>query len=248
MKQLPLIVDKDSPTPLYYQLKEQLALLIRNGTFPAGSKLPSETRISQELGLSRGTVRQAFTALVNEGRLYRVQGQGTFVSQSPPALSLVRRFTSFAEDMREMDVLFATRVLDRNVIPARGRLLTKLNLTHEDRVLYMERLGEVEGEPFVVAFTYLAEKLCPGLLERDLENRTLYEILEEDYGLHLARATRTLEASTADEYEAELLGIPVGAPIHFMHNLSYLEDGRPIEYSRLRFRGDRSRITFEVER
>ena len=248
MEDLPFIIDRNSPTPLYYQLKEELALLIRNGTYPAGSKLPPELAISQELGLSRGTVRQAIGSLVNEGRLHRVQGHGTYVSKSPPALRLAQHFTSFAEDMREIDVLFSTRLLSQESMPARGRLLTKLNLSHGDDVFYLKRLGEVEGEPFVLAFTYLSEALCPGLLAKDLINRPLYEVLEQDYGLRLARATRTLEASSADEHEAKLLGIPLGAPIHFLHSLAYLEDGRPIEYSRLRFRGDRSRISFEVKR
>jgi len=115
-------------------------------------------------------------------------------------------------------------------------------------VFYLKRLGEVEQEPFVLAFTYLSEALCPGLLAKDLINRPLYDVLEQDYGLRLAKATRTLEASTADEHEAKLLRIPLGAPIHFLHSLAFLEDGRPIEYSRLRFRGDRSRISFEVTR
>lgn len=248
MEDLPFTVDRNSPTPLYYQLKEELALLIRNGTYPAGSKLPPELTISQELGLSRGTVRQAIGSLVNEGRLLRVQGHGTYVSKSPPALRLAQHFTSFAEDMREIDILFTTRSLSEELIPARGRLLTKLNLSHGDSVFYLKRLGEVEQEPFVLAFTYLSEALCPGLLAKDLVNRQLYDILEQDYDLRLARATRTLEASTADEHEAELLRIPLGAPIHFLHSLAFLEDGRPFEYSRLRFRGDRSRISFEVKR
>jgi GntR family transcriptional regulator len=248
MTYLPFVVDKDSPTPLYYQLKEQLAFLIRNGTYPVGGKLPSELLISEDLGISRGTVRQAISALVNEGRLYRVQGQGTFVSKPAPALHLAQRFTSFAEDMRELHLLFSTKVLVKKVIPPQGRLLTKLNLKPSDPVIYLERLGEVESQPFVLAFTYLPEALCPGLLDKNLAERPLYEILEGDYGLRLARATRTLEASNADEYEAQLLQVHVGSSIHFMHSLAYLDDGRPVEYSRLRFRGDRSRITFEVKR
>ena len=248
MKDLPFVIDRNSPTPLYYQLKEELALLIRNGTYPAGSKLPPELTISQELGLSRGTVRQAIGSLVNEGRLLRVQGHGTYVSKSPPVLRLAQHFTSFAEDMREISILFTTQLLSKELIPARGRLLTKLNLSHGDNVVYLKRLGEVEQEPFVLAFTYLSESLCPGLLAKDLINRPLYDVLEQDYGLRLAKATRTLEASIADEHEAKLLGIPLGAPIHFLHSLAFLEDGRPIEYSRLRFRGDRSRISFEVTR
>ena len=246
---IPLVVDKNSPIPIYYQLKEQLALLIRDGTFPVGSQLPSELEISAQLDISRGTVRQAISALVTEGRLARMQGRGTFVTQPPATvLHLAQRFSSFAEEMREMNVSFTSEVLTRKVMLAEGRLLTKLNLREGEKVIHLERLGTVEGEPFVLAFTYLPEALCPGLLDADLTDRPLYEVLEGKYDYRLARATRTVEASLADEYEAELLQIAVGSPIHFVHSLAYLDDGRPIEYSRLRYRGDRSRITLEVMR
>ncbi|MDH3675713.1 MAG: GntR family transcriptional regulator [Anaerolineae bacterium] len=248
MSRIPLTVDKNSPTPIYYQLKEQLALLIRNGTFPVDSQLPTELSISQALEISRGTVRQAINALVAEGRLYRVQGSGTFVSEPPAALHLAQRFSSFAEDMRDMNIPFSSKVLVGRVIRAEGRLLSKLGLTYSDRVIYLERLGWANSEPFVLAFSYLPESICPDLLDEDLTDRPLYEILEASYGLRLATATRTLEASLADEYEAKLLQIPEGSPIHFMHSLAFLDDGRPIEYARLRFRGERSRITFEVKR
>jgi len=248
MLPLPFSLDRHSPTPLYYQLKEQLALLIRNGTYPPGRRLPSESEFVAQLGVSRGTVRQAIDHLVNEGRLKRDQGRGTFVQASPPSLHMAQRFTSFAEDMREMNVMFSTKVLDKKIIPASGRLVSKLNLQLNDEVIYLERLGEVEGEPFVLAFSYLPRQFCPDLLDRDLGNQSLYELIEQSYGLRLVRAVRTLESASADKHEARLLGIKRGAPIHFMHNLAYLDDGRPIEYSRLRFRGDRSRITFEVQR
>jgi len=244
---IPLLVDKKSPIPIYYQLKEQLALLIRDGTFPIGSRLPSELEIGSELGISRGTVRQAINALVSEGRLERMQGRGTYVTRPPASvLHLSELPFSFAEEMRQRQVPFTSRILSQEVIPAAGRLLTKLKLERGDRVIHLESLGAVEAEPFVLAFAYLPEALCPGLLEMDLEARPLYQILEAEYGHHLSRATRTIEASVADEYEAGLLQIPKGSPIHFIHSLTYLQDGRPIEYARLRYRGDRSRITLEV--
>jgi GntR family transcriptional regulator len=246
---LPITIDRDNPTPIYYQLKEQLALLIRNGSLEVNAQLPSEPELGDMLGISRGTVRQAIDALVGEGRLKRVHGVGTFVTEPPhTSLFITQRFTSFAEDLREMNVPFSTEVIAQRRIQAEGRLVTKLQIAHSDSVLYLERLGCAEEEPFVISFTYLPEALCPGLFDRNLADRPLYDVLEKDYGLRLARAERTLEASVADDFEARLLKIPVGAPIHFMHSLAYLDDGRPVEYSRLRFRGDKSRINFEVRR
>jgi GntR family transcriptional regulator len=246
---LPVFIDRDNPTPIYYQLKEQLALLIRNGELAVSAQLPSEPDLSEGLGISRGTVRQAIDALVDEGRLKRVHGVGTFVTEPPrTSLFITQRFTSFAEDMREMNVPFSTRLITQRRVQAEGRLVTKLQVAPGESVLHLERLGYADRQPFVISFTYIPEALCPDLFDKNLDNHLLYDVLERDYGLRLARAERTLEASVADDYESSLLKIPVGSPIHFMHSLAYLDDGRPVEYSRLRFRGDMSRIHFEVRR
>src|SRR3972149_5289155 len=109
---LPLLIDKKSPIPIYYQLKEQLALLIRDGTFPVGSRLPSELEIGSELGISRGTGRQAINALVSEGRLERMQGRGTYVTRPPASvLHLSELPFSFAEEMRQRQGAVTRRVL-----------------------------------------------------------------------------------------------------------------------------------------
>ena len=246
--ELALEVDKDSPIPTYYQLKEQLALLIRNGTFPIGGQLPPETLICKRLGISRGTVRQAINALVIEGRLKRARGRGTFVTEPSVALHLVQRFTSLAEDMQAQSLPFTTDVRVKKVIAARGRLEAKLDVQLGESVFYLERVGKVESQPFVLAFSYLPASLCPGLFEKELTNRSLYSVLEQEYGLQVTRALRTVEATNADGYEADQLHVETGSPIHFMHSLAYLDDGRPVEYSRLRFKGDQSRITLEVTR
>jgi GntR family transcriptional regulator len=246
---LPIHIDRGNPTPIYYQIKEQLALLIRDGRLEVNAQLPSEPELSEGLGISRGTVRQAIDALVGEGRLRRVHGVGTFVTEPPhTSLFITQRFTSFAEDMREMNVPFSTRVIAQRRVQAEGRLVTKLRVAPGENVLHLERLGYAEQQPFVISFTYIPEVLCPDLFEKNLNDHLLYDVLERDYGLRLARAERTLEASVADDYEATLLEIPVGSPIHFMHSLAYLDDGRPVEYSRLRFRGDKSHVHFEVRR
>jgi GntR family transcriptional regulator len=73
----------------------------------------------------------------------------------------------------------------------------------------------------------------------------LYEYLETECGLSLARGQRTIEAVAADARQARLLRVRKGAPLVFLQSVSYLADGRPIEYYLALHRGDRSR--FEVE-
>jgi GntR family transcriptional regulator len=71
------LLDRDSPDPLY----EQLAAILR-GRIEAGSitsRLPSETTLCQEFGISRITARKAIEVLVNKGLVQVSHGRGTFV-------------------------------------------------------------------------------------------------------------------------------------------------------------------------
>ena len=85
-------------------------------------------------------------------------------------------------------------------------------------------------------------------MEQGLEGGSLYKILEEGYGLRLGRALQTVEAKPADEYEGKLLRLGIGQPVLVLERLAYLVDGKPIEYVRSAYRGDRYRLTVELAR
>lgn len=74
-------IDKQSPIPIYYQIMEQLKAQIKSGELLPDMPLPSEREYAEQFGISRMTVRQALSNLVNEGFLYRLKGRGTFVSK-----------------------------------------------------------------------------------------------------------------------------------------------------------------------
>jgi GntR family transcriptional regulator len=138
-----------------------------------------------------------------------------------------------------------SRVLKQAVVPASEQVAARLNLRPGGRVVEIERLRLVRGDPVVLTTTFLPHKLCPGLETVDLTRRSLYEYLESDCGLVLSWGRRTIEAVAADARQAKLLGIRKGDPLALIESVSYLEDGRPIEYHLAMHRGDRSR--FEVE-
>ncbi|MEA1963944.1 MAG: extracellular solute-binding protein [Candidatus Aerophobetes bacterium] len=74
------IIDKNSPVPLYYQLKGILKEVIKEEKFKPGDRFPTEERMCKTFGISRTPVRQALSELVNERLLYRRRGNGTFVN------------------------------------------------------------------------------------------------------------------------------------------------------------------------
>jgi GntR family transcriptional repressor for pyruvate dehydrogenase complex len=65
---------------------ERLGIAIRLGLLPPGSRLPPERDLAERLHISRSTLRQAITTLVQSGHLLSVRGRagGTFVADQPP--------------------------------------------------------------------------------------------------------------------------------------------------------------------
>jgi 2-aminoadipate transaminase len=73
-------IDKESRTPYYLQLKEQLRDLIVNGVLKPGAKLPPTRQLAAELALNRNTVLTAYEELEADGLVNSHVGQGTFVA------------------------------------------------------------------------------------------------------------------------------------------------------------------------
>src|ERR1043166_3855362 len=73
------------PSP-FEETVERLGTAIRLGLLPPGSQLPPERELAGELRISRSTLRQALTTLVQSGHLVSLRGRkgGTFVSERPP--------------------------------------------------------------------------------------------------------------------------------------------------------------------
>jgi GntR family transcriptional regulator len=241
----PLGVDRTSPLPLHVQVKQALKDRIVQRTWEPGDLIPGDLVLCDQFGVSRTTVRQALTELAHEGWVVRERGRGTFVA--PPKLTerAFERLSGFFEDMVALGHPPVSQVLRQEVRPADEQIAARLNVKPGTQIVEIERLRFVEDEPVVLTTTYLPQALAPGLETADLTRRSLYEFLETTCGLSLARGQRTIEAVAADARHARLLRVRKGAPLVFLQSVSYLEDGRPIEYYLAHHRGDRSR--FEVE-
>jgi DNA-binding FadR family transcriptional regulator len=74
------------PPTTFEETVERLGTAIRLGILGPGTRLPSERELAEQLGISRSTLRQAITTLVQSGHLTSIRGRGggTFVVQEPP--------------------------------------------------------------------------------------------------------------------------------------------------------------------
>jgi GntR family transcriptional regulator len=238
-------IDFESNIPYYIQLMDILKEKVRVGVWEPGDQIPGEQDLCTLYGVSRTVVRQALLELELEGTIIRRKGKGTFITKPKISEGLVQKLTGFYQDMVERGLKPVTKVLQHSVSPANEKVARYLGIEPGVKVIEILRLRFVNDEPMQVVTTYIPYELCPSLATVDLTDRSLYEYMEKEAGIVLARGRRYIEAVPSNETEAQLLGIQRGAPLLMLDSISFSEDGRPVEYYHALHRGDRSR--FEVE-
>jgi len=238
-------IDFESHLPYYIQLIDILREKVQLGVWSAGDQIPGEQELCELYGVSRTVVRQSLRELELAGVISRRKGKGTFIA--PPKISegLVQKLTGFYQDMLERGLKPTTKVLHQNVVPATEKVARFLTIAPGDKVVDLLRLRSVDDEPIQLVTSYIPLEICPALAAVDLTNRSLYEFMETECGVFIAKGIRYVEAVLANETEAALLGIERGAPLLLLDSISYSETGQVVEYYHALHRGDRSR--FEVE-
>jgi GntR family transcriptional regulator len=241
-------IDRTSPVQYYHQLKELLREEIGSGHWKVGTRIPSEPELCRLLDVSRTVVRQALGDLEHEGLLRRRKGLGTFVAEPKIRERLVQSLTGFHDDMVAQGRTPRTRVLDQRVMTAPAHVARELGVPVGHPVVMIERVRFVDTEPIALVTTYLPHALVPGLERIDFTDRSLYQTLSTRFGLELDRGRRLLESVAARDLDAELLDVEPGDPLLFLRSVTYLPDGRAIEYYEARHRGDRTVLEVELVR
>ena len=241
-------VDKASPVPFYYQLRQLLERAVADGVLAAGEQIPTEASLCERYDVSRTVVRQALSDLERTGLVTRLKGKGTFVAEPKVSEFVAQSLTSLHEDLSARGERLQTKVLRLEAEPVSPHVATMLELPESEQIVLLERLRFLRGEPLVVTTAYMPYSICAPILELDMSDRSLFETYEQELGLKLHRGSRAMEARAASSEVAEHLGVPEGAPVLAFSGVTYLDDGRPIEYFIGLHRGDRSRFETELFR
>ena len=138
------------------------------------------------------------------------------------------------------------RVLTLEQRPVEVSVAKELGLRTSESVYDIHRLRLINQEPVMLENFFLAVARFPNLERFDLAERSVYEVLETEYGVAISRAWQSLEPAVASEYEAELLKIKVGAPLMLETRLAFDQNERPVEYGRDLYRGDRFKFVTEI--
>lgn len=235
-----LVVDRNSPVPLYYQVAEHLEELIESGEYRPGTRLDNEILLAEQLGLSRPTVRRAIEYLVDRGLLVRKRGVGTQVVQ--PKVRRPVELSSLYDDLASTGRQPRTEVLSFAVEKPSEMVAEALSVPLESEVYAFERLRFTGDEPLSIMRNWVPQDVVR--LDADnLRERGLYQILRSS-GITLKVAAESIGARAARAAEARLLAEKRGAPLLTMTRTAYDETGRAVEYGSHLYRA--SRYTFEI--
>jgi GntR family transcriptional regulator len=236
--------------PIYYQIKQTIKNWIINKEFSLGEKIPSENELAEEFNVNRLTIRQAIAQLTQEGFLESRRGEGTFVTENE---NLINRFN--LETMGFMDDLFYQQistikiksvVMNRVVPPKLIKEKLELN-SDEKEVVQIKRVRILKEKLFTYTINYLPLAIGARMTEKDLYERPLLQILEQDMGIRFTEAVQKIEASFADKEVAEKLEIASGSPILFVERIIYTQKHNPVEIFQSSYRGDLYNFTIRFK-
>ena len=240
-------IDRRGTKPIYRQIADLIRQEIENGSYKPGDVIPSERVYSNQLGISRMTVRAAIDELVNEGLLIRRHGRGTVVALRKITKNALG-FMSFTEDMKSRGLAPSSKLLEFRVEKAAPQIKSALNLPASARVLFIERVRLADNEPMALERCYLPYDQFQKLFEYDLERESLYELLETKFGRYPILADETIEPIILKKREALLLGTTSGSPALLAKRITQDDRGKLIEAVETIYRADRYRMIFHRRR
>ena len=221
-------VNKHGALPVYYQIQEQLKRQIVSGQLPPGTRLPSERELSDQIGVSRMTIRRATRALVSAGLCRREAGTGLFVAERKIAINL-HELKGFSAFVRRLGRTPHTRVVESRAIAAGPDVACRFDLPEGAPVLKLTRVRSMDHERVAMETAYLSLTRFPGLDGFDL-TASLYDILQQRYGLQIERGRTTFSVGLADEEIADRLGISIGQPVLEMRSEAFSVDAPEVPF------------------
>ena len=238
------MLNHQESTPLYIQLKQDLFQQMDLGRLKPGRPIPSERSLCAKHRISRTTVRQALSEMINEGFLYRKQGIGTFVNQRKVNQGLVR-IVNFERTVLELGLKPSTRILDNEVVPADIQTAKTLDVPLTSRILKLTLLGRGDTTTLVLYESYfplqfgrrMAKKAAQ--LEKKGTPFSTYDLYERMGSVTPRSVVQTFEAITADDRLAAIMKVRKGSPIFMITSIFQTADQRPLELRTALYRGDR---------
>lgn len=240
-------LNPNSDKPLHIQAEEVLRELIKSEEYKNGKLLPNEVSLSEQLNISRNTLRQAINKLVFEGVLVRKKGHGTKVVRRG-ITGGIKNWLSFSQEMKMLGIEIKNFELHICFRKPAEEICAFFDIAPEaqTKCLTLERVRGNKDYPFVYFISYFNPEI-PLTGDEDF-TQPLYTVLETNYNIIVKISKEEISARLAGDIIADKLDISPNDPILIRKRFVYDIDGKPIEYNIGYYRADSFTYTIEAER
>ncbi|EJA3101178.1 phosphonate utilization transcriptional regulator PhnR [Vibrio vulnificus] len=211
----------------YVKIKDSIVEQIEAGMLAPRQKLPAERKLAESFDTTRVTLREALSLLEAEGRIYREDRRGWFISPVPlrydPTQTLNFTNMALAQNRVPKTQLLGAKAILANKVAAR-----LLNLQPFSDVFRVDRVRYLEDRPVVYVTNYVRPELFPNLLDHDLSN-SLTDIYREHFGVSYQKTRYRISTSTLLGEIAQALRATSGTPVMVVERINYNQHGELID-------------------
>lgn len=233
-----IYVNKKLKTPIYKQISNSITTAIENGLLSYNDKLPTEKEICTTFSISPTVVKMAYEDLIFSGKIKRIKGKGTYVTNRFLFHTPLHEFYQVDAyiDIQKLpyqyqDIMFD--YIDEDITAYR---MLKLNKGEHCYVIL--RLIKVNRNPVMMQKIYLPEKFFPKLHNKYEASNRLYDLIEQKYKHKIKHMNNTFSPINASSDEALLLKIQADDAVYFVRSKIIDEKDQVISYVANYFPGE----------
>jgi GntR family histidine utilization transcriptional repressor len=164
---------------LYEQVKEHITRRIQSGEWRAGHRLPSEHELVAQFGISRMTANRALRELMDQGRIVRVAGVGSFVAEDKPQSTLLQ-IANIASEIRGRGHDYGFQLIASERVSASPDLAVWMDMRMGDSLFHCVCLHLEDGVPVQLEDRYVNPRMVPAFMEQDFSQIPPSEYLVRD--------------------------------------------------------------------
>lgn len=232
-------LDKKATIPLYFQVKNIFVNMLQHDELAPGEMIPTEYDLCRVFNVSRTTIRQALSELVNEGVFFRVKGRGTFASQVKIRHNLSHEKTFFSKGFYSKSFMTSSKLLNIKTIQSTQEISNILMIPINSDVLNVKYLLYSNGEPIAIGQTFLTYSFYKNL-DLTVNSDVILKKISDEIHDKVNTSHFCLEAVTATKEDCELLTITKVTAIQIVRRVGFNQHNVPIELTVSRYRGDKN--------
>ena len=228
---------------LSFSVRDELAGRITSGAIPPGSRFPPEPQLAEDLGVSRATLREALRSLEEDGFVTRRRGAGTFATHRPRLRNNLDVNFGVTEAIRASGMRPGAVDIKVSIGPSSVNEAAALDIEPGETVATVERVRTADERRVVFSRDVVAQSLVGEDVLEQLEDGSVYDLLESVAHVAIQHGVVTIEPMAADRALARKLKIPVGSLLLYLRQVDYDRGGDPVLLSHEYHLGDAFEFT-----